>query len=395
MNAGGQLGGAERSLLDMMVSLRQARPSWVLELLTGADGPLLQRVRELGIATRVLPLPPPLARLGESGTGGLALIWHLLLTAGAAVGYTRLLRRAIASTSPSVVHSNSLKMHLLAARSMRSRTSRLIWHLHDYTSRRSASRRLLRWHASHCDLALANSESVALDARRVLGANPPVAVVPNAVDLERFSPCGDAADVDRLAGLPPAPAGVVRVGLIGTFGHWKGHKTFLKALTLVPPDIPIRAYVIGAPLYQTTNSQYTRAELESYRDRLALSGIVGFTGFVLQPEDAIRALDIVVHASTEPEPFGLVIIEAMACGRPVIVADAGGPREIITDGLDALTHAPGDAAGLAARIAQLARDPDARRRMGHAGRQTAEQRFDRARLRDQLLEAYEGLMEAA
>jgi glycosyltransferase involved in cell wall biosynthesis len=84
----------------------------------------------------------------------------------------------------------------------------------------------------------------------------------------------------------------------------------------------------------------------------------------------LRALDVVVHASTSPEPFGLVIAEAMACERPVIVSVAGGAAEIVTLGVDALGHHPGDAEGLAARMTELAIDPALRRRLGSAaGRQ--------------------------
>ena len=71
----------------------------------------------------------------------------------------------------------------------------------------------------------------------------------------------------------------------------------------------------------------------------------------------MRALDVVVHASTQPEPFGLVIAEAMACGRAVITSAAGGAAEIIDAGVDAITHPPGDAASLSACMVRLARDP--------------------------------------
>jgi glycosyltransferase involved in cell wall biosynthesis len=96
-----------------------------------------------------------------------------------------------------------------------------------------------------------------------------------------------------------------------------------------------------------------------------------------------------VHASTAPEPFGLVIAEAMACERAVIASDAGGARELFTPGVDALPHTPGSADSLASVIATLAGDHEGRARMGHAGRQTAEKRFDRRRLASELLPVYE------
>ena len=217
----------------------------------------------------------------------------------------------------------------------------------------------------------------------------PVVAILNAIDLQRFSDAGHRLDLDALAGLPPARDDVVRVGLVATFGHWKGHTTFLDAIARLPRDLPVRAFIVGGALYQTDGSQHTLEDLRRYATARGVADRVGFTGFVNSPDEAFRALDIVVHASTAPEPFGLVIAEAMACGRAVIASDAGGAREIFTPGVDALGHTPGSAESLAARIAELARDRDARIRMGRAGRETAERRFDRARLATDLLPVYQ------
>src|SRR5438309_2205992 len=227
LSAAGELGGAERSLLDILASIRQAQPSWALHLLTAVHGPLAARAAELGVTTEEVPFDAALSRVGEFGAG-----------------------------------------------------------------------------------------------------------------------------LSTLAGLPPA-GDVVRIGLLGTFARWKGHITFLEAVARLPRDLRVRAYVIGGALYQTAGSQYTLDELRRHAAALGLSDRVGFTGFVTSPDEALRALDIVVHASTAPEPFGLVIAEAMACGRAVIASDAGGAREILTPGVDALGHTPGSASGLAARIVEL------------------------------------------
>jgi glycosyltransferase involved in cell wall biosynthesis len=121
---------------------------------------------------------------------------------------------------------------------------------------------------------------------------------------------------------------------------------------------------------------------------------VGFTGFVQDSAMAMRALDVVVHASTEPEPFGLVIAEAMACGKPVVASRAGGARELTESGVNALGHEPSDAAGLARRIEELARDAGLRQRLGSAGRSTAEQHFSRRRLARELTPVYQSISAA-
>jgi glycosyltransferase involved in cell wall biosynthesis len=133
-------------------------------------------------------------------------------------------------------------------------------------------------------------------------------------------------------------------------------------------------------------------ELRQQANRLGLEGRVGFTGFLEDVSGAIRSLDIVVHASTQPEPFGMVIIEAMACGKAVIASQAGGAAEIFTDGENALGHPPGDAVALAQQIARLARDPELRNRLGRTGRVTAERLYHGRRLADELTAMYRELV---
>jgi glycosyltransferase involved in cell wall biosynthesis len=240
--------------------------------------------------------------------------------------------------------------------------------------------RLLRWHHARPATVVANSASVAADASRALANGTRVVTVRNGVDLDRFSPGGARANLDAMSGLSQAPANTVRVGLVATLARWKGHATFLHAVARLPPHLPVRAYIIGDAVYQTEGSQYSLDELRQLARSLGIADRVGFTGFVHTPEATFRALQIVVHASTAPEPFGLVIAEAMACGRAVVVSNAG-------------VHTPGDAADLAAQIALLAGDAELRARLGRAARTTAERSFDRTRLATELIPIYRYMLE--
>jgi glycosyltransferase involved in cell wall biosynthesis len=180
--------------------------------------------------------------------------------------------------------------------------------------------------------------------------------------------------------------------LVATFARWKGHETFLRALATLPPSLRVRGYIVGGPVYETAGSQTSLAELRELVRMLGLEGRVGFTGFVQDSSMAMRALDIVVHASTDPEPFGLVIAEAMACRKAVVVSRAGGASELIEPGVNALAFNPGEASELAQRIEELARDAHLRERLGRAGRLLAEQRFHRRRMARELTPIYESLV---
>jgi glycosyltransferase involved in cell wall biosynthesis len=189
----------------------------------------------------------------------------------------------------------------------------------------------------------------------------------------------------------------VRVGLVATYARWKGQGVFLEAaarLLAARPAVPLRFYLIGGPIYHTRGSQFSDGELRSLARGRGLDGHVGFVGFQPDPAEAYRALDVVVHASTQPEPFGLTIAEAMACGKPVVAAQAGGAAELFRHGHDALGVPPGDAAALAAAVGRLAADAPARLRLSACARRTAVQRFSQDRLGPAFLALYQRLLHA-
>jgi glycosyltransferase involved in cell wall biosynthesis len=394
LSSSGQVGGVERVLLDLLAGVRAEEPGWSLQLVAPEEGPLTREARALGVGVEVLPFPGRLERLGDSSAAGFygtaRLGLRALSASASAARYLVGLRRVLGRLAPDVIHSHGLKTHVLAAWAA-PRGAAIVWHVHDYAGRRPLMSRLLKLSARRASLVVANSRSVAADVAAVCGARAAVRTIHNAVDLRRFAPGGRALDLDAASGLRPAADGAVRVGLVATLARWKGHRTFLEALARLPETLRVRGYVVGGALYRTERSQQDLAELRRAARELGLEGRVGFAGFVADAAEAMRALDVVVHCSTEPEPFGLVIAEAMACGRAVVASRAGGARELVSDGHDALTHAPGDATELAARVRELATDAGLRARLGRAARLSAERRFDRARMVAEWLPLYRHL----
>jgi glycosyltransferase involved in cell wall biosynthesis len=396
LSPSGELGGAETALLDMLAAVREARPDWRLATIAASNGPLVVNAAAYGDAA-AMPFPNALARLGEWGARGsvltrLRLGAALVAASAPALSYARHLQRRLLDFHPDIIHSNGLKMHLLGAR-VRPSNAKLVWHVHDYPAARRVTARLLMSQAAGCDAILANSDSVAAEVRRMFGVRVPVHTIYNSVDLDRFNPSGPRVDLDALAGLPPLAPGGTRVGLVATFARWKGHSVFLEALARLRDVANLRGYIVGDSIYQTDASQHSRGELRARAQALGLGDRVAFTGKVDDVSAVLRALDIAVHASTEPEPFGLAIAEAMACGRPVVVSRAGGAAEIAQGG--AVFHEPGNSAQLAERVRELAGDPARRAVLGAEGRVAALRLFSRARLRDALIPVYESLASSA
>ncbi len=375
LTASGALGGAERVALECMHAAR-TWPGVQSSLIALGAGPVTRAAAELGVHASHVEAPSEVASLGDAFSSAGATVSAMVPVLRRFPAFYRRFADAVRATEPDVIHSHGIKTHVLSAL-MRPRPT-VVWHIHDYLGTRSMSSRLARVMGTRCALAIAVSESVAADARTVLPKSVPVIAVNNAVDVDRFVPGGPSADLDALAGFPPAPAGTIRIGLPATFARWKGHEVFIEAISRIDrPDI--RAYVIGDAIYETQNSQWTRDELDALVRHRGVSARVGFTGAIHDMPAAYRALDIVVHASTRPEPFGLVIAEAMSCGRAVVAAPAGGAGELFADGVNAIAAHGGDPEALANALEQLIDQPERRLALGSAARQHAVQAFGRPR----------------
>lgn len=165
----------------------------------------------------------------------------------------------------------------------------------------------------------------------------------------------------------------VAVGIFGRVVPWKGQLEFVDALARVMRQEPsVRAIIVG------DQSDGTPDYVRRVRARIESSGLAErfvLAGYRESVEEFYAAVDVVVHASVTPEPFGMVVPEGMAAGRAVIAADAGGPREVITHGTDGLLVPPGDPAALADAVQTLCRDAALRARLGAAARRTALRRF--------------------
>ena len=210
---------------------------------------------------------------------------------------------------------------------------------------------------------------VLVRADRVLAVSPVaaaltgagVAVVPPGVDTATFT----YAPQRRGARL-------LYVGRIEKSSRWKGIRVLLQAFAQVLTEVPdAELHLVGAG--------DDMADLAALADRLGCNGSVVWRGALTGAElvAAYHGCSVVVLPSlTESESFGITLVEAMACGRPVVGSDVGGIRFVVRDGVDGLLAPPGDPGALARTLVRLLADPDLRERLGRAGRAEAERRWD-------------------
>jgi len=170
-------------------------------------------------------------------------------------------------------------------------------------------------------------------------------------------------EVRRDLGIPPeAPV----VGLVGRVVPWKGQIEFVEAMERMARRQPdVVAMIVGDA---SDGDEDYMAAVRARVVELGLESRVVFTGYVEDVDAHYRAMDVVAHASVEPEPSGRVIFEAMANGVPVVASCHGGPPEFVDEGVDGHVVDPRDTERFADRIAGLLADPDRRASMGEAGR---------------------------
>jgi len=197
-------------------------------------------------------------------------------------------------------------------------------------------------------------------------------VIHNAVDVDTFAPTYDVSPVRGEFGWT---ADERVVGIIGRLDWWKGHEYFLEAMAEVARQIPnLRALIVGEPEATPLNREYFQ-KLQSLVKSLGLEDRVIFAGFRSDVPRLLSALDVVVHASSLPEPFGRVVIEGMAAGKPVVATAAGGVLDIIEHGINGLLVPCRDSKALAKAVLELLSDREKARRMGLAARRRVEEKF--------------------
>ncbi len=359
VNHTARMGGAEIALLRIAERLDRDAVAPVAVL--GEEGPLADRLRRAGVEVLVSPLDARVAeqRKDDLGLAGLARPALAARTAAAAVGFARIFRRR----GIDVVHTNSLKAHLLAGAAGRLAGARVVWHVRD--------------HLAEPYLPAAAVRAVRLAARIL-----PDRVVAVSASAARTVGRADVAVIHQGVALPDLDErrrsdGPLRVGLVGRIAPWKGQDVFIDAAARLAGEFPEAEFlIVGAPLFGEDAFE------ASLHQRVADAGVadrVRFLGFREDIWHVYRDLDVAVHASTQAEPYGNVILEAMASATPLVAAGAGGVLELVDDGRTGLLVEPGDADALAAAVGELLRSPDRRRALGAAGRRHVEERFSRER----------------
>jgi glycosyltransferase involved in cell wall biosynthesis len=245
-----------------------------------------------------------------------------------------------------------------------------------------------RWLARRVERFMADTEAIATDIEKLAVPRGRIAVTYCPIDVGSYG--GSARREAVRAELGIAGAAPV-FGILGSLMRWKGQHVFLDAAAKVLMRMPgARALVVGgAPVDGDPGYE---AELRRKVSALGLGEQVVFTGHRNDVAAVLEAIDVVVHASVEREPFGMVIAEAMAARKPVVASRDAGPMEIVADGVSGILVRPGDPEELGTAVLSLLADPALARRMGEAGRAIVEQNFTLERHVERTQQVYDEVL---
>jgi glycosyltransferase involved in cell wall biosynthesis len=216
-------------------------------------------------------------------------------------------------------------------------------------------------------------------------------VVYNPIDTESFGQPYDADAVRREFGLT---ARDWLISNVGRLDWWKGQDYFLQAMAEVIQLEPnVKALLVGQSDNAPINQAYFQRLQQLVRD-LKLSEHIIFTGLRSDVPKIMAASDIIVHSASEPEPFGRVVVEGMAAGRPVIATAAGGVLDIIEHEVNGLLVPLKNASMMAKAMVGLLQNPDQCRKLGEKARDYASERFAIARHATAVQQIYEQVLGA-
>ena len=364
-----RMGGVEYTTLRMAQALDKTK--FETMILCPEEGDLPMLARQARIAVEIVPRPRFFS---------VSLLWRsryvfnpfgFVLTAFSVFKAIGALRQSLQTNSADVLVTKGLLAHFYGGIAARSLRIPCIWYMQEEVDVKRAGglfRKLLQICASHLPA------KIIVDAQALLeqfgGAARPQ-VIYNGVDTGQFSPAS-ASQRNAARAFFRIPENALVIGQVARIIPLKGQAILLQAFADLVKEFPdIYLLFVGTPLFGSQNYQQN---LREQAQQWGIAEKVCFSGFVPDVRQGLAAMDIFVHASIETDS-PVSVMEAMACGLPMVVSAVRGTVEMIVPNLDAILFPPGNSAALAVALAALLRDPTLRSRMGEQARKSVTEKF--------------------
>ena len=369
-----ELYGADRTLLDLVSGLDASL--WEAHVALAGAGPLVEELQAVGAQVHIGPL-------GVAAMGSLKPAGLLSLAVEMPRSF-RFVRKLMRELQPEIVHTNT--MIVLGGAIAASRgPARHLWHIHEIPIRPTwlaplAARLFARW----SDQVVCNSHAT---AHTFMRHHPDLwrklTVVHNGIDPERLSPLPDSASARQRLGWPEeVPIALV----LGRINAWKGQGLALEAFRLLANKQPdLRLAIVGGT---ADGAEHWQEALNREIEASGLSDRVLRHPFDAQVSEFFSACDLLIVPSTRPEPFGLVLLEAFAAGKPVLAAGHGGPLEIVQAGHSGECFEPSNPHALARALQSLVQNRKGLAMMGARAKRRGQEEFSLDAYRQGFEEVY-------
>jgi glycosyltransferase involved in cell wall biosynthesis len=298
-------------------------------------------------------------------------VWGLLRAIPGSLSMVRAVTRHARAFD--VVVCFSQKSFVIAALAKPFMRRPVCWFMNDILSREhfnpSLVRMLVALSRRSADYVVLNSQA-SLDAWLAVGGRNSRVGIVHPMTREDVV-VAQAQDSDKVKFLRQifSPANRPLIGMFGRISPWKGQDVFLHAIARLPE---VNAIIAGGALF---GEEAYAQRMYALARELGIAHRVNFAGHVDEVAAVMAACDVVAHCSTSPEPFGRVIVESMFAGTPVIATDAGGAREIVTNGVNGQLTPMRDVDALVAAIRRCLDDPKWARELAERARVQAQQKF--------------------
>jgi glycosyltransferase involved in cell wall biosynthesis len=337
-----QRGGAELSLLQLVSN--ESSINWHTIFLE--DGPMVADFARRGLSARVIQagrVRQPLKMISA----------------------VRAIARFARETKASAMLGWMAKAHLYSGSAARLAGIPAVWFQHGLPTRGGVIDELANRVPAVGALACSQYSA---DAQLKVTPCLEMKVVYAPTDLTRFDPAHLPPPADCRAELK-LPAEGPLIGIFGRLQRWKGMHVLIDAMPDVLARYPLaRALVVGG--IWEMEPDYEK-QLHHRAKTLGMENHVIFAGHQTDIALWMQACDIIVHAS-DREPFGMVVVEGMALGKPIIAGASGGPREVVTDNTNGFLVGFEDTSGMTRAILRYLDEPEKARQMGAAGQQRAQ-----------------------
>lgn len=365
-------GGVERGTVDISAALVEA--GWKA-IVASSGGPMVREIERTGANHVTLPLASKNPLTMHANVGRLAEL--------------------IGASGVDIVHARSRAPAWSAFFAARRMGRHFLTTFHGTYSLGLPGKRWYNSVMARGERVIAGSNFIAEHVAAIYGVpRERLRVIPRGIDLDAFDPGRvGSGRIIQLAQAWRLPDGVPVIMLPARLTRWKGHTVLIEALSRLrqrQPGRPLRCLFVGAD----QGRHAYRQELEDRARRLDLTDVVQIVDECRDMPAALMLADVVVSASTDPEAFGRVAVEAQAMGKPVIATAHGGARETVIDNVTGLLTPPSDAGALADRLERaLALTTAEREALGERAIDNARRNFGKRQMCDRTLDVYRELLD--